>query len=205
MKMIETSGKITANFKGSEFRCKCGCGKIMIAEELVQQLQRVRDHFGASIMVSSGYRCPKHNKAVGSDSSSPHLLGVAADIRVTGHTSKEVAVVAEQIGFDGIAYINENYLHLDLKGRRWYADERTGKTFATFQPTSQGKTLKRGASGEDVVKLQQALADKGYYFADHVDGTFGKETFGAVLAFQLDSGLDVDGIAGPATRKAIGI
>lgn len=203
MKMIEQDGQITANFKASEFRCKCGCGKILIAEELVQKLQQLRDHFGVSITVSSGYRCTKQNKAVGSDSSSPHLLGVAADICVKGHTSKEVAVIAEQIGLDGIAYINDSYLHLDLKGRRWYADERTNQTFATFQPKST--TLKLGCTGDDVRRLQQALSDKGCYFVDHIDGTFGKETEGAVMVFQKYSGLTVDGIAGPATRKAIGI
>lgn len=201
MKMLKTDGKITENFKGSEFRCKCGCGKILIAEELVQQLQRIRNRFGASVTVNSGYRCAAHNKKVGSTSSSPHLLGLAADIKIEGVSSQEIAIAAEQIGFDGIALINDNAIHLDLKGRKWYADERTNQTFGTFQPKSS--TLKLGSTGDDVRRLQQALADKGYYFADHIDGDFGKETFGAVLAFQLDSGLDVDGICGPATRKSL--
>ncbi len=201
MKMIEQDGQITANFKASEFRCKCGCGKILIAEELVQKLQQLRDHFGVSITVSSGYRCTKQNKAVGSDSSSPHLLGVAADIRVTGHTSKEVAIVAEKIGFDGIAYINDNYLHLDLKGRRWYADERTGKTFKSFQPAA--RTMKQGMIGDDVRALQQALADKGYFYADKVDGKFGNITFGLLRAFQMDNNLTVDGICGPETTAIL--
>lgn len=203
MKMIETSGKITANFKGSEFRCKCGCGKILIAEELVQRLQRVRDHFGKSVTVNSGYRCAKHNKNVGSTSSSPHLLGLAADIKIKGVSSKDIAIIAEQIGFDGIALINDNAIHLDLKGRKWYADERTNQTFTTFQTRST--TLKIGSTGDDVCRLQQALVDKGCYFADHIDGTFGKETEGAVMVFQKYNGLTVDGIAGPATQKALGI
>ena len=201
--MIEKSGAITENFLAEEFRCKCGCGVILISEELVQKLQKLRDHFGTSITVSSGYRCPIQTKNVGSDSSSPHLLGVAADIRVTGHTSKEVAVAAEKIGFDGIAYINDNYLHLDLKGRRWYADERTGKTFKSFQPAA--RTLKQGMTGDDVRALQQALADKGYFYADKVDGKFGNITFGLLRAFQMDNNLTVDGICGPATKKALGI
>lgn len=201
MKMIEKSCQITVNFKSSEFRCKCGCGKIMIAEELVQKLQQLRDRVGKAVNVNSGYRCKIQNKKVGSTDSSPHLMGVAADIKISGMTSKELAIIAEQIGFDGIALINDQSLHLDLKGRKWYADERTNQTFDTFQPKST--TLKLGSTGDDVRCLQQALADKGYYFADHIDGTFGKETFGAVLAFQLDSGLDVDGICGPMTRKAL--
>lgn len=134
MKFLEKDDQITKNFKASEFRCKCGCGKIYISSQLVEKLQKLRDHFGKPINVNSGYRCPVQNKAVGSDNSSPHLMGVAADIRIAGVTSKEIAVIAEQIGFDGIAYINDNSIHLDLKGRKWYADERTGQTFTTFQP-----------------------------------------------------------------------
>lgn len=202
MKMIETSGKITANFKGSEFRCKCGCGKILIAEELVQKLQRVRDHFGKSVTVNSGYRCAKHNKNVGSTSSSPHLIGLAADIKIKGVSSEDIAITAEQIGFDGIALINDAAIHLDLKGRKWYADERTNQTFATFQPKST--TLKIGCTGDDVRRLQQALAEKGYYFADHIDGNFGKITLGAVLAFQFENGIEVDGVCGTNTRKKLG-
>ena len=134
MGFIEKDCQITTNFKASEFRCKCGCGKIYISEQLVEKLQKIREHFGKPINVNSGYRCPIQNKAVCSDNSSPHLLGVAADIKIDGVTSKEIAVIAEQIGFDGIAYINDNSIHLDLKGRKWYADERSGKTFDTFQP-----------------------------------------------------------------------
>lgn len=134
MGFIEKECQITKNFKASEFRCKCGCGKIYISEQLVEKLQKLRDNFGKPINVNSGYRCPIQNKAVGSDNSSPHPMGVAADIKIDGVTSKEIAVIAEQIGFDGIAYINDNAIHLDIKGRKWYADERSGKTFDTFQP-----------------------------------------------------------------------
>lgn len=133
MTFIEKNCQITKNFKASEFKCKCKCGKIYIAKELVEKLQELRDHFGKSITVSSGYRCPTHNKNIGSDNTSPHLLGIAADISVSGVPSEEVAIIAEQLGFDGIAFINDNYIHLDLKGRKWYADERTGETFKTFQ------------------------------------------------------------------------
>mgnify|MGYP003447119202 CR=1 FL=1 len=38
-----------------------------------------------------------------------------------------------------------------------------------------------------------------------VDGDFGKITLGAVLAFQLENGLDVDGMVGPQTKKQLKI
>lgn len=45
-------------------------------------LQPLRDHFGQSITVTSGYRSPKVNKAVGGAANSDHLYGYAADIQL---------------------------------------------------------------------------------------------------------------------------
>ena len=44
-------------------------------------LDPLRAAWGAPIIVTSGYRCPALNKAVGGASSSQHTLGEAADIR----------------------------------------------------------------------------------------------------------------------------
>ena len=43
----------------------------------------------------------------------------------------------------------------------------------------------------------------GYLPKTEVDGVFGKITLGAVLAFQLESGLEPDGICGPLTNAAL--
>ena len=45
-------------------------------------LQPIRDKFGKSIYVNSGYRNPKVNRLVGGSSSSQHTKGEAADITV---------------------------------------------------------------------------------------------------------------------------
>ena len=51
-------------------------------EALVEHvLDPLRAKWGAPIIVTSGYRCPALNKAVGGASSSQHTLGEAADIR----------------------------------------------------------------------------------------------------------------------------
>lgn len=44
-------------------------------------LQPIRDRYGKPIHVSSGYRCPKLNKAVGGVANSKHQTGEAADIQ----------------------------------------------------------------------------------------------------------------------------
>lgn len=64
--------------------------------------------------------------------------------------------------------------------------------------------LKNGSTGDDVKRLQQALKDKGFYNGT-VDGAFGPGTDAAVRAFQSAKGLGADGVAGPATKAALGI
>lgn len=59
-------------------------------------------------------------------------------------------------------------------------------------------TLKRGAKGQAVKDLQEALKALGLQ-PGPIDGIFGKRTEDAVKAFQNLKGLEVDGIAGPIT------
>lgn len=70
-------------------------------------------------------------------------------------------------------------------------------------PASSVTVLRKGDKGEAVKKLQEALAQRGYLRKAEIDGDFGTITLGAVLAFQLESGLEVDGIAGPQTQSAL--
>jgi hypothetical protein len=63
-------------------------------------------------------------------------------------------------------------------------------------------TLKHGAKGNAVKRLQRALARAGYQV--EADGDFGPATDRAVRAFQAARGLAADGIAGPATWAAVG-
>lgn len=82
--------KITDNFYRDEFACKCGCGLDTIDEGLVRALQSLRDHFNTSVVVTSGLRCAKHNKAIGGAPKSKHMEGIAADFVVKGVTPDEV-------------------------------------------------------------------------------------------------------------------
>ena len=72
-------------------------------------------------------------------------------------------------------------------------------------PESETQTLlKRGMTGEDVRKLQSRLIELGYDLPKYgADGEYGSETVAAVKEFQIDKGLDVDGIAGEKTLAAL--
>lgn len=57
---------------------------------LAALLEQVRALLGKPIIVTSGYRSPEVNLAIGSTNKSQHPLGCAADIKVHGMTPKQV-------------------------------------------------------------------------------------------------------------------
>lgn len=73
---------------------------------------------------------------------------------------------------------------------------------AAAEPASPDMPVKRGMYGDEVSKLQNKLREYGYY-KDPVDGRFGANTLGAVIQFQMDAGLDADGVVGLGTWEAL--
>ena len=63
---------------------------------------------------------------------------------------------------------------------------------------------KYGSRSNEVTQIQTKLKRWGYY-SGSVDGIYGSKTVAAVKYFQRKNGLTADGIAGPATLKAMGI
>lgn len=61
-----------------------------------------------------------------------------------------------------------------------------------------------GSRGDEVTAIQRALSERGYYYAG-IDGIYGKSTENAVINFQKDNGLRIDGIAGSETLAALGV
>ena len=73
----------------------------------------------------------------------------------------------------------------------------------TVSLTVYGATLTQGSRGQEVIKLQQALKDKGYNVT--VDGIYGAKTREAVIQFQKDNNLTADGIAGAKTLAKLNV
>ena len=61
-----------------------------------------------------------------------------------------------------------------------------------------------GSRGSEVTAIQKELKSRGLYKGS-VDGIYGSQTKDAVIKFQKQQGLAVDGIAGPQTLKKLGI
>lgn len=64
------------------------------------------------------------------------------------------------------------------------------------------RLLYEGIVGYDVLQLQMILQSLGYD-PGPIDGIFGPRTKNAVMRFQRDNGLKVDGIVGPETMRVI--
>jgi uncharacterized protein YcbK (DUF882 family) len=114
--------KLSTNFKVKEFACTDGSDPIFISPELVVVLQKIRNHFGKSVTITSAYRTPTKNKAVGGETYSQHLYGMAADIKVNGVTPKKVAQYAEKILVNGGGIgIYATFTHIDVRDTkaRW--------------------------------------------------------------------------------------
>jgi uncharacterized protein YcbK (DUF882 family) len=108
--------KLSANFKVKEFACSDGSDPIFIDSDLVNILQKIRTHFGKSVTITSAYRTPTKNKAVGGTTYSQHLYGMAADIKVKGVSPKKVATYAEKLLPKGGGIgIYSTFTHIDTR------------------------------------------------------------------------------------------
>jgi len=82
---------------------------------LAALLEQVRALVGAPIAISSGYRSPALNRAVGGAANSAHVLGLAADIGTAKLAPKALALLIRQsdIAFDQLIY-EGTWVHIAL-------------------------------------------------------------------------------------------
>lgn len=132
--------QLSEHFNAKEFQCKCGKPhSFFVSEELIANLEILRSTLNCrNIHISSGYRCPEHDVAVGGKGNGKHTKGLAADTICYDQdgkpiSSKLVSCKAQDIGFKGIANITSSYTstHLDMReGKKWYGDETRGTSWA---------------------------------------------------------------------------
>ena len=125
--------QLTEHFNVQEFHCECGgTHDIIINHELVDKLEQLFKALDCSkIIVTSGYRCASCDKAVGGSGAGQHVNGNAADIVCYDRagnkiSSKIVCCAAQDIGFRGIANIDDTYTatHVDVRpAGTWLGDE----------------------------------------------------------------------------------
>lgn len=83
----EFTNSTTASRKG--IVNKPNADELKNIKNLALLLQKIRDKYGKSIIISSGFRCPKLNSVVGGVSNSDHVYGAAADIHTISNTKAD--------------------------------------------------------------------------------------------------------------------
>ena len=210
--------KLSENFCVYEFSCNGSgcCTETPIDDQLVEYLQKIRDHFKAKVTLACGHRCEKHNAEVpNAATKSRHIYGMAADIHVEGIAPIEVAKYAESIGVKGIGHY-DTFVHIDTRTEKsfWYSH-------AQLRRDTFGGAVK---DEEEYYSLTDFVKDVQEACGAAVDGIVGPETMGktvtlsakansthkAVLAVQkrlkalgYNEVGNADGIAGPKFTSAV--
>lgn len=104
---------------------------------VAEMLSVIREHFDAPLIVHSGYRCPKLNKAVGSKPTSQHPKGEAADFHVSGVSLEEVyrwirdesGLAFGQLLAEGHQAGRPTWIHLSL-GEPWRPRSKSRQAFS---------------------------------------------------------------------------
>ena len=186
--------QLSAHFNAKEFRCKCGkTHDTEINPNLVTNLEKLYRVLDCSkIVITSGYRCPDHDKAVGGNGTGQHTKGNAADIICYGQdgsiiSTKKVACKAQDIGFRGIGNIDRTYtaIHVDVRtGAKWYGDEavRGGTSGSVTDDFYRYYSTKDNSTAE----LQKILNSKGA--ALDVDGIAGEKTLAECHKYTINKG-----------------
>lgn len=126
--MIYDKGKsdpVSSRFQSTDFDCKCKyptCTTTDIDPRLVDALEKLLDLVD-DFKITSAYRCVRHNKEVGGEKDSQHLIGKAVDIESPRYTGPELSRFVLQVdSFErGGLGVADHWLHCDtrLVRARW--------------------------------------------------------------------------------------
>ena len=104
-------------FSRKELECRC-CGVCLVDDNLISRLNQARELAGIPFIITSGYRCEKHNAEVGGVPTSSHTKGLAVDIAFKD--SNQCFKIMKSLldaGFNRIG-INfaKSFIHCDIDG-----------------------------------------------------------------------------------------
>lgn len=99
------------HFNSADFACK-HCGKNLMDSTFLRKLDAALSFRASPIRITSGYRCPEHNKEVGS-TAPEHPAGVAADIWCWSGPERLALVMALLGGGFKRLGIGRDFVHVD--------------------------------------------------------------------------------------------
>lgn len=204
--------KLSPHFSSYEFNCKCGKQHdTYINTDLVNALENLINLMIAHgipvkhAYISSGYRCPTHDKNVGGTGWGNHTKApFAVDICFQKDDDSYVptglvACFAQECKvFGGIGVITSTYIHLDIRTSHWWSDERmaggtstslAGYDFWKFYHIDRNKYFAPKnvlPYSEEYKELQTILNKKGANLT--VDGYVGTNTLNVVKKYSIVKG-----------------
>lgn len=108
-------------------------------------LEPLRAKLDKPIRITSGYRCPELNKAVGGVPNSAHIQGLAADIQVKGVSVEELfnTIARSELPYDQVIQEFDRWVHVAI------ADyEKTPRRQALRATRQNGKTVYVDVGGD---------------------------------------------------------
>jgi len=117
--LIFTKGQnapLISHFRLNEFDCKCSyddCTHTPIDFRVLIALNRLRDVLGIALIITSAYRCIRHNIDVGGvlNPISKHTKGMAVDIIIPLGNADIFIQLCRQYFPVVIPYLDKNFVH----------------------------------------------------------------------------------------------
>lgn len=106
---------MTYYFTSKELECR-HCGKEDMNPIFMEKLNDLREKCGFPFIITSAYRCKKHNKNIGGHPKSAHTKGRAIDILCNHAKAQKIIALASKYGFNGIGVYQQGkqrFIHLD--------------------------------------------------------------------------------------------
>ncbi len=101
------------HFRAEEFVCK-HCKEVYIDSFLVEVVEQIRRELGRPVVITSAYRCPEYNAAIGGVKNSAHTRGYALDIKCfTSKGRAELVSLLFDLGVDRVG-IAQSFVHFDV-------------------------------------------------------------------------------------------
>lgn len=130
-----------------ELACR-GTGRVYVDPRVPEAFERMREVIGRPLIVTSGYRSPEHNAAVGGATKSQHMLGTAIDVLTANVDPHKLQAAAEDAGFTGVGtYPDQGFLHLDVGPHRTW-----GKPFPERPATPFERERDLGEDNRSVIR-----------------------------------------------------